>query len=365
MADCPYRVAILGAGIGAKHVDGLAGLPDRFAVATICDRDRDRAAVLAETTPKATVATEIDAVLADPAIDIVDICLPPHLHFDVAVRALEAGKHVVCEKPLVGSVAEADRLAAVAERTGRRVAPVFQYRFGPGIRQLRALIDAGLAGRALVATVETHWDRDAAYYSVPWRGTWQGERGGAVLSHAIHMHDLLSHVLGPVERLSAFLDTRVNAIETEDCAAIAMQLGDGVPATSSITLGAAENTTRLRFCFGGLTAESGLEPYHPAAAGWTFTARGPASQAAIDAVVAGVPAAPEGFAGFFAELADALDGKPNAAVTLADGRRSLEFVSAVYHAARTGLAQSLPLATDHPCYADWLPPALAGTAGRG
>lgn len=359
MADRPYRVAVLGAGIGAQHVAGLAVLAERYAVATICDRDRDRAAALAETAPGAMVVTDIDAVLADPAIDIVDICLPPHLHFEVAVRALEAGKHVVCEKPLVGSVAEADRLGQVAERTGRRVAPVFQYRFGRGLRQLRALIDAGLAGRALVATVETHWDRDEAYYAIPWRGTWKGERGGAVLSHAIHMHDLIALVLGPVRRVSAFLDTRVNTIETEDCAAIAMELADGVPATSSITLGAAENTTRLRFCFSNLTAESGLAPYHPAGAGWTFTARGAASQDAIDAVVDGVAEAPEGFAGFFAALADALDGRPSDAVTLADGRRSLEFVSAVYHAARTGTAQHLPLSPDHPCYADWLPPGLA------
>jgi predicted dehydrogenase len=355
------RVAIVGAGIGAEHLSGYLALPERFAVAAICDLDLARARPLGERAG-CPVVGDHRAVLADPAIDLVDICLPPHLHFPVAIEALAAGKHVVCEKPLVSSLREADALIAAAARADRRVFPVFQYRYGPGFARLAALQAAGLTGQAQVATLETHWNRPAAYYAVPWRGKWATERGGAVLGHAIHIHDLLTMVLGPVASLQAELATRVNDIEVEDCAAIAIRMRSGALVTSSITLGAANDTSRLRFVFAGLTAQSGSNPYAPAQDAWTFTARAPVDQAQIDAVLADVPEARGGFAGFLEAVADALDGRGGRDVTLADGRASLDFVTAVYHAARTGTKVALPLAPDHALYADWVPPrAVAGS----
>ena len=298
---------------------------------------------------------DLAEVLEDPGIDLVDICLPPHLHFEVALAALDAGKHVVCEKPLVRSVAEADALIEASARTGRQVFPVFQYRYGRGFEQLRALQRAGLAGTAYAASLETHWNRDAAYYAVPWRGTWAGESGGAVLGHAIHNHDLLSFVLGPVSAVQAATATRVNPIEVEDCAAISFTMQSGALATSSITLGAGDDTTRLRFCFEGFTATSGTEPYAPGRGVWTFTARAPAEQARIDAVLAALEPSHEGYAGFFEAVALALDGDTDRVVTLADGRRSIELVTAVYHAARTGTRVPLPLGGDHALYTGWQP----------
>ncbi|KPP88069.1 MAG: putative dehydrogenase [Rhodobacteraceae bacterium HLUCCA08] len=346
------RVAIIGAGIGAEHLAGYRAL-DRFEVTALCDLDLDRAQTACGGTVFCT--DDMAAVLADPAIDLVDICLPPHLHFDASVAALQAGKHVICEKPLVRSLAEADRLIAAAGRAGRRVFPVFQYRYGPAFAQLRALIEAGLAGRAYVASLETHWSRDAGYYAVPWRGTWAGESGGAVLGHAIHAHDLLSHVLGPVAEVTALTATRVNAIETEDCAALALRMQSGALATSSVTLGAATDTSRLRFCFEGFTAESGTDPYAPGTGVWTFTARAPVTQAQIDAVLAQVAPGHSGFAGFLAAVADALDGTEGGEVTLADGRRSVEFVTAVYASARSGAPVALPLDAAAKHYNGWLP----------
>ena len=94
---------------------------------------------------------------------------------------------------------------------------------------------------------------------------------------------------GPVAEVTALTDTRVNAIETEDCAALALRMENGALATSSVTLGAGEDTTRLRFCFRGLTAESGSAPYAPAEDDWRFTARAPVTQAEVDAVLEEVP----------------------------------------------------------------------------
>ncbi|MEM1287823.1 MAG: Gfo/Idh/MocA family oxidoreductase [Pseudomonadota bacterium] len=347
-------VAIIGAGIGAQHLDGYRAHPELFAVKTICDLNTERATELANGS-QAQVTGDFDSVLRDKDIDLIDICLPPHLHYETIVKALEAGKHVICEKPLVGSVAETDKVIAAAERTGKQVFPVFQYRYGKGLDQLRALIDAGLAGKAYAASLETHWNRGSAYYAVPWRGTWAGEAGGAVLGHAIHNHDLLTYVLGPVENVTALTSTRVNPIEVEDCAAIIMQMHSGALVTSSITLGAATDTTRIRVCFEGFTATSGTEPYAPGKGSWTFEARAPMDQSRIDATLAALEPEPQGYAGFFKAVAMGLDGDPSRVVTLKDGRRSLEFVTAVYHSARTRQMVSLPLEKEHPLYSGWQP----------
>ena len=350
------RVAVLGAGVGAEHLRGYQALPGRFEVAAICDRDADRAHALVRAAPGAAVEPSAAAVLSDPGIDVVDVCLPPHLHARTVLDALAAGKHVVCEKPLALSLADVDRIAEAARIAGRRVAPVFQYRFGVGTARLRALIEAGLAGRAYAASLETHWNRDAGYYAAaPWRGAWAGEGGGAVLGHAIHLHDLLLAFLGPAARVAAMTATRVNPVEVEDCAAVALQMESGAVAASSVTLGAADDTSRLRLVFEGVTVESGRSPYAPAAEPWTFTARQPATQDAVNEVLAEAPAPRTGFAGFFEALADALDGRPDAAVTLADGRRSIELATAIYHAAATGRTVRLPLPADHPSYRGWAP----------
>ncbi|MCG6882165.1 MAG: Gfo/Idh/MocA family oxidoreductase [Silicimonas sp.] len=347
-------VAIVGAGIGAQHLDGFLALPERFRVATICDLNGSRAEAIGSANGIPT-RTDLRAVVNDPYIDIVDICLPPHLHLATCVEALEAGKTVICEKPLVTSLAEADALAAAVEATGLNVFPVFQYRFGPGFAQLRHLIDKGLAGRCYAGTLETHWSRDAEYYAIDWRGTWAGEKGGALLGHAIHIHDMLTAALGPVARVYAETATRVNDIETEDCAALSIRMADGALITSSVTLGAADNTSRLRLMFEGFTVESGHAPYAPAAHGWNFIARAPTSQGDIDTALATLSEPQTGYAGFFAAIADALDGKTSDAVTFADGRRSLEFVTAAYHSARTASAANLPLTRDHPLYQSWQP----------
>lgn len=349
-------VAIIGAGIGREHLAGYRALPDQFAVRWLIDLDTARAAEVAVGDPRIAIAADIAAALADPQVDLVDVCLPPHLHVPVSVQALQAGRHVVLEKPIAPSLAECDLLEAAAKDAGRQVFPVFQYRYGPATAALDALIAAGLAGAPQVAALETHWNRGADYYAVPWRGTWAGERGGAVLGHAIHNHDLLCRYFGAPAAVSASLATRINPIETEDCAAIAIRFANGALATSSVTLGAAGDQTRLRFVFSGLTATSGDLPYAPAMGQWRFVARDPARQGAIDAILAGLdPQAPAGFAGYFAAIAQALASRPGSEVTLLDGRRSIELVTAIYAAARCGKEVALPLTFGSDFYASWLP----------
>ena len=266
-----------------------------------------------------------------------------------------ARAHVICEKPIATSLEDVARVRACIEATGRSYFPVFQYRFGPAFVALRELDRNGLLREPHVAAVETHWSRDAEYYGVPWRGTWAGEQGGAVLGHAIHIHDLISHYFGRVEHVSAMLDTRVNDIETEDCAAIAFKLANGALATSSITLGASTDETRLRLVFHKLTATSATNPYAPAVGDWKFEARNSKDQAQVNAIVKATSDAPMGFVGFLKEVAASLSGESNAAVTFEDGAASIELVTAIYLAARTGQRVTLPLSEEHPLRSGWLP----------
>lgn len=354
-------VAIVGAGIGAEHLKGYLALPERFTVKAICDLDVERARGVAKGT-SIHVTADLDEVLADPSIQLIDICLPPHLHFPITLKAHAAGKDVVCEKPLVRSLEEANALLESVKTTGRSIFPVFQYRFGPAMRQLRALIDAGLAGKAYVASSEVHWNRGKGYYDIPWRGTWKGECGGAILGHAIHAHDLICYVLGPVDEVFTIADTRVNTIETEDCAALSFRMKNGALATSSVTLGAAEDTSRLRFCFEGFTAESGSLPYRPAEDKWRFIARAPTTQDQIDAVLATVGDGENGFTGFVEAIANAMEGRGGKEVTVTDGLQSIELVTAIYRSAREGRPVRLAEAAEGEWIKGWAPQAAPAAA---
>lgn len=350
------NVAIVGAGIGREHLAAYQSLPDRFNVSAMCDLDEARSREVTGNDSAICILTDFEQIVSDPDIDLVDICLPPQLHASYVVKVLESGKDAVCEKPMARSLSEADAMRAAMEQSGRRIFPVFQYRYGLGLAQLDALINNKLAGKALVASAETHWNRESDYYSIPWRGTWEYESGGAILSHAIHSHDILTQVLGPVSALSAFTDTRVNPIEVEDCAAISMRMRSGALATSSITLGAASDTSRLRFCFEHLTAESGTLPYAPAQDHWTFTARGASSQEAIDRVLQSVKEPKAGFIGFFEAIANTLAGRRGGEVSFEEGRQSIEFVTAAYcSASQGGKSVELPLSRDNTYFKGWLP----------
>ncbi|MFW5641215.1 MAG: Gfo/Idh/MocA family protein [Roseicyclus sp.] len=349
------RVAILGAGIGREHLAGYRALPDRFRVVALCDLDRTRAESVAGGDGTIRLETEVAAILAQEDVDLIDVCLPPHLHAAIGIAALEAGKHVICEKPLACSLDDVAAMETAAAASGRMLFPVFQYRYGPAFAALDALVAGGRVGQPVVASLETHWNRGTDYYAVPWRGTWAGEAGGAVLSHAIHAHDLLCRYFGPVAAVQARLATRVNPIETEDCAAIALTFANGAIATSSVTLGAAMDETRLRFVFRDLTATSARLPYAPGTGTWRFTARQAERQAEVDAIVAAHADAKAGFEGFLIAVSDALSGREAPAPGLADGRASIELVTAIYAAARSGGTETLPCAASHPLWRGWKP----------
>ncbi len=347
------KVGIVGAGIGAQHAAGLAALPDLFEIDAIADLDTARAGAVAAEHGIGHVLTSMEALL-DRDLDVVHVCTPPWLHLPHTLAALAAGKHVVVEKPTACALSEIEALEAAEANAGRRICPVFQYRFGHGYQKLRHLMAKGVAGPAVIATAETHWYRDAEYYAAAaWRGTFDRELGGCLTSHAIHIHDLLCEALGWPVSVHARASRRLNGNETEDTAVLSLAFDSGAFATSSVTLGSRQQTSRLRFCFRDLVAESCLEPYAPGTDPWTFPHDDPAAAKRIDEALADFMPLPEGFAGQFHRLHAALVGDAPLPVTLADARRSIELLTAAYRSALTGEAEPLPIAADHPFHGGW------------
>ena len=340
------RVAVIGCGIGKSHVAGFASMPDCFDVLVVCDTNETRANDLARSAGIPRVCTDLADVLAMNDIDVVDIVTPPGAHYTQALQVLAANKHCICEKPLVGSLREVDDLIMAEARSGKRMMPIFQYRYGNGLQKLKLLVDSGIAGRAFVSTVEMAWRRRADYYAIPWRGKYESDLGGAVNGLAVHLLDELTYVLGPVKSVFARTKTMVNPIETEDCAVATMDMADGSLATLAVTLGSSVQLSRHRICFSNMVAESNTQAYANSRDPWTFSGDTPELQQQIDAALAGFTPQTEGYAGQFERYYRAMQAGSDLPVTLADSRRAIELVTALYKSAHSGRPVSLPLRKD-------------------
>jgi predicted dehydrogenase len=343
----------VGCGIGRAHIAGYSVHPDKFQVLALCDIDAKALASVGAEFSIARRTKSIDEVLRMEDVDIVDICTPPALHVAQTLVALAAGKEVVCEKPLAGSLAEIDRIIAAEAEAAGRVMPVFQYRYGEGLQKAKRIIELGIAGKPYLATVETAWRRTAEYYETPWRGRLATELGGVLLTHAIHSHDLLTCLIGPVASVFARTATRVNAVEVEDCAVASLVMQSGALASLAATLGSHNEISRLRLCFEHVTFESSQKPYAPGDEPWQIIPASPEAADRIAEALASHRCLPSRFEGLMSAYHAALTTGGALPVTLADARQSLELVTALYHSAATGAVVHLPIAPDHPRYNGW------------
>jgi predicted dehydrogenase len=350
------NIAVVGGGIGRSHiVEGYVPNADRFNVVAICDINPERLGAVADEFGVERRVENFDDLLRMDDIDVIDICTPPMVHYSQLVAALAAGKHVICEKPLVGSLKQVDEIIKAEKTAKGRLMPIFQYRFGNGIEQVKRIIDAGLAGKPYVGTVETLWRREAPYYAVPWRGKWATELGGVLMGHAIHPHDIFVYLMGPIAALFGRTATRVNDIEVEDCISASVELASGALGSFTATLGGADEITRIRLAFENVTIESDHAAYNPGGAPWKILPRNDATGDAIAELLADWKDVPPRFTTQMARFHEAVVTEGPLPVTTTDSRRALEIVTAMYHSSQTREEVRLPIGPDHPKYASWLP----------
>lgn len=237
----PLRCGIIGCGVIAPlHIESFQRRP-AVAVKWLCDVAESKARDLAEKYAIPHVTGDYRAVLDDPEVDCVAICTPHHTHVSLSIAALQAGKHVLCEKPLATRVADLDVLVAAVHEYPRQVfSGVFQHRFDRVYQYARRLVHEGAFGTLLTAHLNMQCLRTAEYYQADaWRGTWAEEGGSLMINQSIHFVDLLNWITGGVDSLCAAWDNRTHKdiIETEDTLAATLRFKNGalgsITATSS------------------------------------------------------------------------------------------------------------------------------------
>ena len=193
------NVAIVGAGfMGAAHAANYKAMDRRVRVTRVCARSGERAAKLAGELG-AEPSTDLEATIADPAVDAVDICLPTALHREAAERALAAGKHVFLEKPIALTPEDADAIIRAAERSSRVFMVGLVLRFWPEYVELQRRVEAGELGRPLA--VNTH----RLSPPIDWN-EWMadpGQSGGVAVDLLVHDFDQMNWLLGKPRRVTA------------------------------------------------------------------------------------------------------------------------------------------------------------------
>ena len=169
-----------------------------------------------------------EAVLDDPSVQAVIICLPPGNHTEFGVRAAAAGKHLLVEKPIDISLERAAKLVKVYREKGLSLAVVFQNRFTPAAVTVKNALVAGSLGKIIQGDAYVKWYRSPEYYKAnAWRGTKAIEGGGALINQAIHTIDLLQWFMGPVTSIFGHVQTAIHSIESEDVGVAVLKWANG------------------------------------------------------------------------------------------------------------------------------------------
>ena len=222
-----WNFGIIGAGLIADfHARAIADIPNAKLIGC-CDKIADRAKKLAD---KFSVRAfpDYEAMLKSDEIDIVTIATPSGFHKEPAVAAAEAGKHVICEKPLEITLKRIDAMIEAHEKAGTRLGGIFPYRFNDSQEVLREAINSGRFGTISYVGIYVPWWRTDEYYKDSWHGTWKLDGGGALMNQSIHMVDMLCDVMAPIESLQAFTGKIGHPqIETEDTAVAVLRYTNG------------------------------------------------------------------------------------------------------------------------------------------
>jgi len=240
------RLGIIGLGnMGIGHADNiLSGKIQHCEITAVCDPAPEKAARY----PGSKNFTSSAELIRSGLVDAVLITTPHFDHTPIGIAALEAGLHVLVEKPISVHKADCERLIAAWKNPKQIFAVMFQQRTDPSYKKIRALIQSGELGqiRRINWTI-TNWFRTEAYYKLgSWRATWAGEGGGVLLNQCPHNLDLFQWFFGMPKRVRGFCNLgRYHDIEVEDDVTAYFEYADGATATFITSTGEAPGTNRL------------------------------------------------------------------------------------------------------------------------
>lgn len=345
---------IIGCGMIANfHCKAVADL--RNAKVAACYDTRPEAADRLAAQVGCRAYHDLNAMLADPDVQVVTIGTPSGAHMEPAVAAAKAGKHVIVEKPLEVTLKRCDAVIKACEASGVTLATIFPSRFHESSQLLKRAVEQGRFGRLTIGDAYVKWYRTQQYYdSGAWRGTWALDGGGALMNQAIHSVDLLLWLMGPVVEVTAHMATLAHErIEVEDVAMATLRFANGalgvIEATTAAYPGALKRVEIHGSEGSAVLEEEDLKTWafaKPTArdkallermAGKTQTGGGAADPAAIGH---------HGHTAMFKDVLKAIGSGARPLIDGAEGRRSVEVILAIYKAALTGRSVALPLAGD-------------------
>ena len=283
--------------------------------------------------------------LRHPGLEAVSICTPSGAHLEPALAAIDAGKHLIIEKPLEVTRERCTRLLEAADRRGVTVAGIFPSRFLAVSRLIKAAIEAGRLGRIVLGDACIKWHRTQQYYDEGgWHGTVRLDGGGALMNQSIHAIDLLQWFMGPVERvISATATLGHHGIEVEDTGAAVVRFAGGALGTIEGSTAAWPGFPQRVEVYGTAGSVASVQDrlQH-----WTFAEehdgdaaiRARHGQAEASAGGASNPAdiGIEGHQAQFEDLVQALQQGRGPAIDGAEACQAVNIILAIYESARTG-----------------------------
>ncbi|MBR6553518.1 MAG: Gfo/Idh/MocA family oxidoreductase [Clostridia bacterium] len=230
---------IIGCGVIADfHANALFGLSEEAVLVGVADARLPAAERFAKEKQVRAFAS-VEEMLACPEIDVVTICVPSGLHAELAIKAANAGKHIIVEKPMAITKEQLDAMEEACIRNGVMLSSVAQSRFTSGVRKAKQAIEDGYLGKMVCADVYMKFNRTQEYYNTGgWRGTKAMDGGGALMNQGIHGVDLLLYLAGDVKSVYAVSKTLARQIEVEDTLSAVLEFKSGatgvIQATTSV-----------------------------------------------------------------------------------------------------------------------------------
>ncbi|MFS0638787.1 Gfo/Idh/MocA family oxidoreductase [Mesobacillus foraminis] len=348
------RIAIVGAGaISSAHIKAYLQFPEKCRIVAVCDIYLEKAEKLvAQFQLPAKVYKDYSDLLEHSEIDLVSVCTPPYTHAETSIAFLNAGIHVVVEKPMASSLEECDRMLEAAKNSGKLLSVVAQNRFTTPMMKVKNVLETRLMGPIVHTQVDSFWWRGYSYYDLWWRGTWEKEGGGCTLNHAVHHIDIFQWMNGmPAEITAVMSNTSHDNAEVEDLSIAIARYPDG--SLAQITSSVVHHGEEQQLIFQGKKARVSV-PWKVAASKSKqngFPEKDSALELELQNVYESQPELKhEGHAGQIHDVLLSVEGEKDLLVDGIQGRRTLELITAIFQSASFGETVRLPLKPDSPFY---------------
>lgn len=344
------RYALIGCGrISTNHI--LAAKNNHLEIAAVCDILPEAMENLLakhglEQDSSIARYTDYIKMLDEVKPTLVSIATESGIHGQIALACIDRGIHVIIEKPMAMSMAEADEIIRRSREKHVKVAACHQNRFNVAVQKTRAALEAGRFGRLSHGSVHVRWNRNRGYYTqAPWRGTW-AQDGGCLMNQCIHGVDLLRWMLGDeVEEVYGLTRQQFHDyLEAEDVGMAVLKFKNGAIGTIDGTTNVfPKNLEETLYLFGetgtvkiGGTSTNNIDV-------WDFADETEADAANKNLKEATSNVYGNGHTGLFADMVQAIEEDRAPYIDAVAGRNALEIILAIYKSQKTGLPVKLPL----------------------